>query len=290
MPSVEYFLNRQPNGFYSGSVLEGVDEKGDSTVAKRYCIDGHEKNGGGAVVPTDRQSDYSISIPSDTSRSIGHDTTLQEDRTLISLIQEKESAPPASGFASGTLGDKVSESLTHHLLAWNLGQELLALHLSLSKDPCLAPYPSTPARITGKIPSDKGSSGPSLNSYILVLHYGLERTNIATRDWPSLVVPQIFTAFGVSTASSINHLVQSLDFMSVAACKHDRPHQLVLWCKDKNNGWIPGDVWALDPRNETLTLKDKGWKGGVDNPIRISLLRRPYYLKFQKDIGMWKVG
>ncbi|MCJ1431621.1 hypothetical protein MMC27_000976 [Xylographa pallens] len=275
MPAVKYFLNLQPNGFYSGSVLEGVDVKEDSTVATKKIEDE-------GVVPTDKQSDDSINIPADISCPAGHNTTLQEDGSLISLVHDRESGPP---LGSGTLGPKMSESLKHHILAWNLGQ----VFLSISKDPCLAAHPSILGYTADKISSAEGSSNSCWNSHILILHYDLERTNIATKAWPRLVAPQIFDAFGVSTNSSINHLIQRLNFRSDVADEQNRPHQLILWSKDNHNEWIPGDVLALDLKNELLTLEDIGWKGAVDNPVRVSLLRWPYCLKYQKDEEMWKV-
>ena len=296
MPSVKYFLDRQPNGFYSGSVLEEVDEKGDPkgdlTVAKKYLVNSHGKSEVEGVVPTDKQADYLIGIPSDVGHPTGRNTNPQEEGTLVSLVQEKESAPPTSASVTGSsaIFGKVSESVMHHLQAWNLGQELQALHLSISTEPYLASHHSRTMLTAGDVTADEGSSNSSLNSHILVLHYGLEKTNIATGGWPSLVIPEVFTAFGVSTNSSISHLIQSIDFMSVAASEQNRPQQLILWFQDNHNEWIPSDVWTLNPTSEMLTLEDMGWKGGVDNHVRISLLGWPYCLKFQNDVGKWKVS
>ena len=235
------------------------------------------------VVPTNKQSDDSISIPSDISCPTGHNTTLQEDANLIALVHDKESGLP---LGSGTLGPKMSENLKRHILACTLGQ----VFLSISKDPCLAAHPSILGYTADDIASAEESNDSCWNSHILILHYELETTNIATRAWPRLIAPQIFTALGVSTSSSINHLIQNLDFRSVVADEQNKPHQIILWSKDNHNEWIPGDVLALDLENESLTLEDIGWKGSVDHPVRVSLLRRPYSLKYQKDVGMWKVG
>jgi len=116
----------------------------------------------------------------------------------------------------------------------------------------------------------------------------LEDTNIATKDWPSRIVRESFTAFGVSTSTSIHHLIQVLDHMSVFASKLNEPHQLVFWSKDNQNRWIPGDVWTVEPKDEIRTLEELGWKGGVENPIRVSLLRRPHWMEFQEDVRTWK--
>ncbi|MCJ1413851.1 hypothetical protein MMC32_000176 [Xylographa parallela] len=212
MPTVKYFLNLQPNGFYCGSILEGVDENGDSTVATKKIEDE-------VVVPTNKQSDDSISIPSDISCPTGHNTTLQEDANLIALVHDKESGLP---LGSGTLGPKMSENLKRHILACTLGQ----VFLSISKDPCLAAHPSILGYTADDIASAEESNDSCWISHILILHYELETTNIATRAWPRLIAPQIFTALGVSTSSSINHLIQNLDFRSVVADEQNKPHQI----------------------------------------------------------------
>ncbi|MCJ1390956.1 hypothetical protein MMC18_003817 [Xylographa bjoerkii] len=291
MPSVKYFLNRQLNGFYSGSVLEGVDEKGDSTVPKKYRGSGYEKREDGDVVQADKQSNYPVITTSDTSRQTGQSTPLpqsQNHENSKSSVLEKDSAPPTSTSRDGSdaVDTELIESVAHHLAARNLGEQLRALHISTSKESRLAAHHTMTQHTTGDSPSDERSSDSFPNSHILVLRYELENTNITTREWPTLVDPQIFAAFGISTSSSINHLIRVLDFMSVVACEEDRPRQLIIWSKDSHNELTPGSILALEPKNETRTLNDLGWRGGVASPVRVSLLGRPYSLKFLKDVGM----
>ncbi|MCJ1402094.1 hypothetical protein MMC11_005313 [Xylographa trunciseda] len=287
MPSVKYFLNHQPNGFYSGSVLEDVDENGNLIVAELYRIDEQNRREDECVVQRDEQSDPLLTIlcgsaplPNDQIRG-----------NSASSEQEKCYSPPtsASGTESPPIGTKVAESFRRFLKAGYAGQQLLALHRSTSKDPCLTAHHSTPLHTISDVLSDTGTSDSPPDSDILVLRYDLEQTNIATQEWPSLTHSQNFTAFVVSPSTSINHLIQVLDFISVVVREQDWHRQLVYWSKDIQNKWIAGDVLTLKPETGTRTLQELGWKGWVEDPVRVSLLRRPYCMKFQEDVGMWKV-
>ncbi|MCJ1282136.1 hypothetical protein MMC26_001459 [Xylographa opegraphella] len=295
MPSVKYFLNRQPNGFYSGSVLEWVDEKGDPTASNQHCVNDHKYREHRDVVQTNKQSDPLISIHSNTSRPTLHEDPTRSDASIIPkdgpsipLVLETDVAPPTA--SPVTEMGKISESFVLYLQAWNDGQELLALHRPLSNDPCLNSRHPTPRRPIREGTPDERSSDVFLNSQILVLYYVLEQTNIASGVRPNLIAPEAFAAFGVSADCSLEQLVQSLDFMSVVAGEGDRPLHLVLWSEDSHHEWSPGEVWTLDRGNREVTLEDIGWKGGVDHHVRVSLLSRQHCLQFQTDVGMWKVG
>ncbi|MCJ1291030.1 hypothetical protein MMC34_002572 [Xylographa carneopallida] len=289
-PLVKYFLNRQPSGFHFGSVLEEVDEKGDPNVASKSRSNSHDRSKDESVAPTDKQSDILLGILLGTSWPTTSTDNLPGDVALVPLAPENDSVPrtSASETVSSNFGRGISESFKHHIQAWNLGQELLALHASISKDPCLASHHSGTRHTARGMTSDDGSTSSLLNSHVLVLHYGIGMTNIATGDLPSLVDAQEFTAFGISANNPIDHLIRSIDFMAAAACEKGRPHQLVIWAQNERNEWIPGEVGFLGSKNERLTLEDIGWKGGIDNHVRISLLKRPYRLEFCKDVGAWR--